>query len=145
MRLVFAIAVAACLGWLAWCLAETGEFPVARHWADEAVRIAKASTRLDRLIQVTYPLAAAHGEVDLLRRPGNPLERLDDERLELGPHSLERGRRRVDQAVPVGIGGDDVSLQVTASGDVIEPRIEDSSRGRLFNKSSILLQKRLRA
>jgi protein TonB len=31
----------------------------------------------------------------------------------------------------------DVSLQVTASGDVIEPRIEDSSRGRLFNKAAL--------
>jgi len=31
----------------------------------------------------------------------------------------------------------DVSLRVTASGDVIEPRIEDSSRGRLFNKAAL--------
>lgn len=31
----------------------------------------------------------------------------------------------------------DVSLQVTASGDVIEPRVEDSSRGRLFNKAAL--------
>lgn len=31
----------------------------------------------------------------------------------------------------------DVSLQVTAAGDVIEPRVEDSSRGRLFNKAAL--------
>jgi TonB family protein len=31
----------------------------------------------------------------------------------------------------------DVSLQVTASGDVIEPRVEDSDRGRLFNKVAL--------
>ncbi|GFE78893.1 hypothetical protein GCM10011487_08930 [Steroidobacter agaridevorans] len=31
----------------------------------------------------------------------------------------------------------DVSLQVTASGDVIAPRVEDSSRGRLFNKAAL--------
>lgn len=31
----------------------------------------------------------------------------------------------------------DVSLQVTASGDVTAPRVEDSSRGRLFNRAAI--------
>lgn len=31
----------------------------------------------------------------------------------------------------------DVSLKVSASGDVIEPRVEESSRGRLFNKAAL--------
>lgn len=31
----------------------------------------------------------------------------------------------------------DVSLQVTAAGDVVAPRIEESSRGRLFNRSAL--------
>jgi protein TonB len=31
----------------------------------------------------------------------------------------------------------DVSLQVTASGDVIEPRVEQTSRGRLFNRAAL--------
>ncbi|WP_157994184.1 energy transducer TonB [Peristeroidobacter agariperforans] len=42
------------------------------------------------------------------------------------------------EAIMRGIEGwVDVSLQVTASGDVIEPRVEDSSRGRLFNKAAL--------
>lgn len=42
------------------------------------------------------------------------------------------------EAVMRGIEGwVDVSLQVTASGDVIEPRVEDSSRGRLFNRAAL--------
>lgn len=31
----------------------------------------------------------------------------------------------------------DVSLQVSASGDVITPRVEDSSRGRMFNRAAL--------
>lgn len=31
----------------------------------------------------------------------------------------------------------DVSLQITASGDVIDPRVEESSRGRLFNRAAL--------
>jgi protein TonB len=31
----------------------------------------------------------------------------------------------------------DVSLQVSASGDVIEPRIEATSRGRMFNRAAL--------
>lgn len=31
----------------------------------------------------------------------------------------------------------DVSLQISATGDVIEPRVEDSSRGRMFNRAAL--------
>ena len=31
----------------------------------------------------------------------------------------------------------DVSLQVSATGDVIAPRVEESSRGRLFNRAAL--------
>jgi protein TonB len=31
----------------------------------------------------------------------------------------------------------DISLQVTPAGDVIEPRIEETSRGRVFNRAAL--------
>lgn len=31
----------------------------------------------------------------------------------------------------------DVSLQVSPSGDVIAPRVEESSRGRMFNRAAL--------